>query len=92
MTWDKDLEDDFVRIARSKDRHARGIEFENLLARLFRASGFRVHRNPGAPRPRQTDLLASRGSESFLIEAKWTRAAAGPHEIDDLRSRRSSPL
>lgn len=87
MRWDRSLEDDFRRLALESDRQARGNEFENLIGRLFRESGFRIYHNAGAARPRQTDLFASRGTKNLLIEAKWRKASAGSTEIDDLRSR-----
>jgi len=62
---------------------ARGLGFEVLVERAFRGAHFRVERNPGMARPRQTDLVAVGGGSIFLIEAKWRRSRA---TIDDVHS------
>lgn len=69
------------------DRAKRGRLFENLVADLFRANHFEVRLNAGAARPRQTDLLAIRLSEVYLIECKWRSARADIDAIDSLRAR-----
>ena len=61
--------------------------FEALIQRLFEYAHFRVTRNAGAARPRQTDLVASHGNEDFLIEAKWQNDRVDIDDLDSLRSR-----
>lgn len=63
------------------------MEFERLIADLFRRAHFRVDRAPSAARPRQTDLLATGTKDTFLIECKWRKRRAGSEDVDGLRSR-----
>lgn len=70
-----------------KNAARRGRLFEDLVAGMFRANRFDVQKNPGAARPRQTDLLAGRGNQSYLIECKWRSAKADIDAVDSLRSR-----
>lgn len=65
----------------------RGPEFERLLQRLFRLSGYDAERNPSIARPRQTDLLARYASDLFLLEAKWQGDPLDINDIDSLHSR-----
>src|SRR4051794_35601676 len=65
----------------------RGRSFERLVADLFRANHFDVRINPGAARPRQTDLLATKVAEVYLIECKWRSVKADIADIDGLRAR-----
>jgi Holliday junction resolvase len=76
----KALEDD-------PDAQRRGLRFERVIADLFRANQFEVTTNPGTARPRQTDLLAVRGNDRYLIECKWRSSKADIDDIDSLRSR-----
>ncbi|WP_063838647.1 MULTISPECIES: restriction endonuclease [Micromonospora] len=69
------------------DKTKRGRLFENLVADLFRANHFDVRLNAGVARPRQTDLLATRAAEVYLIECKWRSARADIDAIDSLRAR-----
>jgi hypothetical protein len=69
------------------DAHGRGVRFEGLIADLFRANRFEVTFNPGMARPRQTDLLAVRGNDRYLIECKWRSSKADIDDIDGLRAR-----
>lgn len=69
------------------DRANRGRRFESLVADLFRANHFDVRPNPGAARPRQTDLLAAKVSEVYLVECKWRAAKADIDDVDALRAR-----
>lgn len=77
----------FRELENHPDAQQRGTEFERLLQRLFRLSGFDVQRNPPIARPRQTDLLARHGENLFLLEAKWQRDPVGIEELDSLHSR-----
>jgi hypothetical protein len=65
----------------------RGQEFERLIQRLFRLSGYDAERNPAIARPRQTDLLARYGDDLFLLEAKWENDPSNISVIDGLHSR-----
>ena len=73
--------------AESADPHARGRDFEGIVAEIFDRAGFDVVTNAGAARPRQTDVYAQDHQESYLIEVKWRNAAVGSSDIDDMRSR-----
>jgi hypothetical protein len=81
------LQGDFERLRLEDDPQRRGYGLEKLLGRLFRAGHFDVKRDPKGARPRQTDLIATRGGRGFVIEAKWQQGPAGPEEVDSLRSR-----
>ena len=75
------------RILTISDPHDRGYAFQGFVADLFTAVDFEVTPNAGAARPRQTDLIARRGDEAYLIEAKWESTKAGSPEVDALHSR-----
>lgn len=77
----------FGALEKHSDPKQRGFEFERLLQRLFRLSGYETERNPVIARPRQTDLLAKYGENLFLIEAKWQRDPIDIAHIDDLHAR-----
>jgi hypothetical protein len=66
---------------------ARGYGLEGLVGRLFRRAHFRIERNPGLAKPRQTDLLAEGAGATFLIETKWRSKPATVADIDALRGR-----
>jgi hypothetical protein len=65
----------------------RGLLFEGVIADLFRTLRFEVQPNAGTARPRQTDLLAIRGNDRYLIECKWRATTADIDDIDSLRAR-----
>jgi hypothetical protein len=69
------------------DKAKRGRRFESLVADLFRANHFDVRLNAGVARPRQTDLLATKIAEVYLIECKWRSVKADIADIDGLRAR-----
>jgi hypothetical protein len=69
------------------DKAKRGRRFEKLVADLFRVNHFDVRLNPGTARPRQTDLLATKLTEVYLIECKWRSTKADIADIDSLRAR-----
>jgi hypothetical protein len=83
MRLDKMLSD----IQSIGDARQRGLAFEDFIAQLFRRSHFDVRKNPGAARPRQTDLLASRTHDTFLIECKWRTSKADIADVASLRDR-----
>jgi len=68
-------------------RQKMGYRFEKYISRLFSENGFQVWSNPKIANPRQTDLLAKDGVESFLIEIKHVKRALDISDIDNLRSR-----
>ncbi|WP_166659130.1 restriction endonuclease [Labedaea rhizosphaerae] len=65
----------------------RGRELEQFVADLLRQHHFTVRPNAGTARPRQTDVLASRGSEWYLVECKWRSDKANIDDVDSVRSR-----
>jgi hypothetical protein len=71
----------------ARDPQLRGPEFELLLQKLFRLSGFDAVRDPLIAHPRQTDLLARRGAQLFLLEAKWQRDPININNLDAMESR-----
>lgn len=81
------LGDQLDAIAQRKPAAQRGRELESFVAKLFRELHFRVKPNAGAARPRQTDVLVSRGTDTYLIECKWRSSKADIDDIDSLRSR-----
>jgi hypothetical protein len=79
--------DSFAELLRSHDPHTRGRRFEKLVAESLTSSGFDVDLDSPAARPRQTDLLATRGSEIYLWELKWHSKAAHIDHVRGLRDR-----
>jgi hypothetical protein len=69
------------------DYQRRGYEFQDFVASLFKQRHYRVALNPGTARPRQTDLLAIRGSDVYLIETKWRKSKANIDDVDSLFAR-----
>ncbi|WCD84047.1 hypothetical protein KPP03845_100367 [Streptomyces xanthophaeus] len=70
MGWESLLVSEFKRLQSTSDAHRRGRKLEELLQRLFQNAHFRVQRNAGAARPRQTDLVAGYGDAWYVIEAE----------------------
>src|SRR5882672_690622 len=66
---------------------ARGYGFEQLLFELLVENGFRVHRNAGMARPRQSDLVAQDAHQQFLIEAKARGKSIDCSDIDAMFAR-----
>jgi hypothetical protein len=66
---------------------ARARQLERFVAELFRQHHFEVMVDSGVSRPRQTDVLAARGPERYLIECKWRSSKANIDDVDSLRSR-----
>ncbi|WP_239158243.1 restriction endonuclease [Streptomyces sp. SID13726] len=77
---------DFERF-RSLPPQRRGYKLEELLEQAFRRAHFRVTRNAGIARPRQTDLVARYGDTRYLIEAKWEKSPADIDVLDSVRIR-----
>jgi len=65
----------------------RGYEFEEWFQQLLFEAGLSVIRNPHTARPRQTDLIANRGSLRILFELKWRSKRADTNDVDSLISR-----
>ncbi|WP_460528068.1 restriction endonuclease [Flindersiella endophytica] len=84
---DRSLREQLDAISQIERATKRGLELESLTAELFRQYHFNVIKNPGTARPRQTDVLAIRGTEAYLIECKWRSDKANINDIDSLRSR-----
>jgi hypothetical protein len=82
-----DLRGQYEQIEAISDRRQRGLAFEDFIVDLFAASHFQVEKNAGAARPRQTDLLAVRAGDMYLIECKWHSSRADVDGVDNLRSR-----
>jgi Restriction endonuclease len=81
------LKRELARLKDANDPIRRGRDFEQLVASIFRRRHFRVVLNPGTARPRQTDLLATRGNDAYLVETKWQAAKADIDDVDTLFTR-----
>ncbi|WIX76958.1 restriction endonuclease [Amycolatopsis carbonis] len=82
-----DLDARLDAISQLQNPATRGRELEDLVAEVFRQSHFKVTLNSGVARPRQTDVLATRATETFLVECKWRNSRADIDDLDSLRSR-----
>lgn len=87
LMWDEAIRRAFEQLETHPDAHVRGVRFEELIQRLFHRARYRIIRNPGAARPRQTDLFARRGADNFLIETKWRKTPADVNDIDSMAAR-----
>lgn len=89
--WDSYHHDPVVRELRRLKQmprsQRRGYDFENFVGTLFRQRHFSVVPGPGTAKPRQTDLLARRGGETYLIETKWRKTKANINDVDSLFTR-----
>src|SRR6266513_1469781 len=90
MRWRSPLVEEFESMKVANNPHRRGQDLQTLVARLFQAAHFKVVPNSGVARPRQTDLLATPGSDAYLIETKWTKAVVDINAVDSLLSRLKS--
>ena len=84
-----DLKDEFQRLWDSTDPERRGLLFEDLFCRLLFKSGFVVHKDSASAKPRQTDLLAEQGDDTFLFEIKWLRRRIDIAAIAEMNDRLS---
>ena len=75
------------RLERLDNYQKRGYEFQDFVGSLFKLRHFQVTSSPGTAKPRQTDLLATRGADTYLIETKWRRTKANIDDIDSLFAR-----
>lgn len=85
--WNRELREEFQRLRKMRDAHARGRLFERLFLDLATRDGLKVRQNVRAARPRQTDLFVSVGDKDCIVEAKWTKKKADSDVIDAVRSR-----
>jgi hypothetical protein len=83
----EDLLDEYDRLRRETSSHVRGRALEGLVRRLFRLNHFEVTENPGAAKPRQTDLLARDASRTYLVEVTSQSRAVDIDAIDGLFTR-----
>jgi Restriction endonuclease len=74
-------------LAQMQDAQARGSALEGLVKKLFSRAHFRVERDAGAAAPRQTDLVATNGTDNYLIEVKWRQDPADVSDVDNVRIR-----
>src|SRR5262245_13292239 len=81
------LTDQLQDIVRIPHAARRGRALESFVADLFRQAKFRVRPDPRAAKPRQTDILASKVGDVYLIECKWRSDKANIDDLDSLRSR-----
>lgn len=65
----------------------RGYDFELVVSKLLRDSGFAVTRNARAARPRQTDIYATLDDLHLIVEVKNRRKKIDVSDIDAMRSR-----
>jgi Restriction endonuclease len=86
MTWHPFI-DELERLKRIGNSQQRGYEFQTFVGSLFRQEHFKVIPNARAARPRQVDLVATRGPESYLIETKWLKRRANVDDVDSLFTR-----
>lgn len=84
---DAALHDQLDALALLSDPRKRGRAIERLVGDLFRQHHFAVTINPGVARPRQTDVLATRITEHYLIECKWRADKANIDDVGALRNR-----
>jgi hypothetical protein len=64
-----------------------GQKLERDILRLFRTNGFRAQPNPGAAKPRQTDIYARATGLDLLVEVKDRKRPVDVSDIDSLRAR-----
>jgi hypothetical protein len=82
-----DLGGEFKKLWDSKDPNRRGRLFEELFCRLLFKSGFTVRHDPAAAKPRQTDVLAEYGGDTFLFEIKWLGRKLDIEAIGQIKDR-----
>ncbi|MGW4441916.1 restriction endonuclease [Streptomyces sp. NPDC004682] len=87
MVWGQELVTEFQQLGAMSSAHRRGLALEKMLERLFQRAHFRVQRNAGVAKPRQTDLLAGYGESRYVIEAKWEKSPVGVNTFDTVRAR-----
>jgi hypothetical protein len=81
---------EFRRLKALRSPHRRGYDFQDFVGSLFKQQHFSVVPSAGTARPRQTDLLATRGDETYLIETKWRTSKADINDVESLFNRLDS--
>jgi restriction endonuclease len=81
---------DFQRLKALQDSHRRGYDFQDFIGTLFKRQHFSVVPNARTAKPRQTDLLATRGDITYLVETKWRKSKANINDVDSLFARLDS--
>src|SRR5436305_942512 len=81
------LSDRLDAISQIPRANVRGAQLERLVADVFGQHHYGVVLNPGTARPRQTDVLATKATETYLIECKYRHDKATIDDIDSLRAR-----
>ena len=79
-----DFDREFGRLKSLTNYQRRGYDFQDFVGSLFKHRHFMVSLDPGTARPRQTDLLVTRGEEKYLVETKWRRDKANIDDVDSL--------
>jgi hypothetical protein len=83
----RDLNAEFQTFWESKQPQKRGRAFEDLFCRLLYKNGFDVHKNSRSAKPRQTDLLAEHGDNTFLFELKWLKRRVDIATVGQIKDR-----
>lgn len=81
---------EFRRLKNSKGSQRRGYDFQDFVGSLFKRQHFSVVPSAGIAKPRQTDLLVTRGEETYLVETKWRTSKANINDVDSLFTRLDS--
>jgi hypothetical protein len=79
--------DDFNRLRRIKDAQTRGYRLQDFIGTLFTKRHFDVRLNSRAARPRQTDIVARKGNDVYIVEAKWQGSSTDVDDLVSLRDR-----
>ncbi|WP_078559273.1 restriction endonuclease [Streptomyces sp. PRh5] len=84
---------EYRRLENINSPHRRGTAFESFLLRIFRAAGFLAELDTKIAEPRQTDIVASYGEQTYLVEAKWEKSPVSVEVVDavEARLRRTAP-
>jgi hypothetical protein len=77
----------FEALRQSDSPQRRGYQLQDLVGDVLKTEHFRVERRSRVAAPRQVDLFATRGPESFLIETKWRKKPADVADVDALYTR-----
>src|SRR5579872_5629867 len=82
-----ELKSEFIKLWKLKDVSSRGPLFEKLFCRLLFNQGLTVQLNSRAAKPRQTDVLAEHGGDTFVFEIKWLSRKVNIEAIAQIRDR-----
>jgi hypothetical protein len=84
---EKEFYQRFDDLAQGGNPQRRGRALEPLVAELFERAGYKVKLDPRSAEPRQTDLVAVKGRDLYLVEVKWTSDPVDVDVIDALWAR-----